>query len=255
MRRLMISGEALTLAGLILLAAALYSSVGHAGASGYLAAMALMGMAPASMRVTALALNVLVASIGTVSYMRAGHFDWRTFYPFAVLSIPAAFIGGVIHLPPAVYKPIVGVILLVAAAELARSARKSAVAEEGDGRTSSVPLVPGLMVGAAIGLLSGLTGTGGGIFLSPVLLFTGWARTRRTSGVSAVFILVNSIAGLAGTTVSLATLPAGLPLWMVVAFIGGVIGTRLGSRWLPVAVLRYFLAAVLVIAGLKLILT
>ena len=251
----MISGEALTLAGLILLAAALYSSVGHAGASGYLAAMALIGMAPDSMRVTALALNVLVASIGSVSYMRAGYFDWRTFYPFAILSIPAAFIGGVIHLPPAVYKPIVGVILLVAAAELVRSARKVAVAEAGGGTVSSVPLAPGLMVGAAIGLLSGLTGTGGGIFLSPVLLFTGWARTRRTSGVSAVFILVNSIAGLAGTTVSLAALPAGLPLWMVAAITGGVVGTQLGSRWLPVAVLRYLLAAVLVIAGLKLILT
>ncbi len=111
----MITGDTLTLAGLFLLAAALYSSVGHAGASGYLAAMALVGMAPDGMRVTALALNVLVATIGTVSYMRAGHFDWRTFYPFAILSIPAAFVGGVIHLPPAIYKPAVGVILLVAA--------------------------------------------------------------------------------------------------------------------------------------------
>src|SRR6202171_2799078 len=145
-RRAMMTGDTLTLAGLFLLAAALYSSVGHAGASGYLAAMALVGMAPDGMRVTALALNVLVATIGTMSYMRAGHFDWRTFYPFAVLSIPAAFIGGVIHLPPTVYKPIVGVILLVAAAELARSAHKIDAAEAGDGRTSSVPLVPGLMV-------------------------------------------------------------------------------------------------------------
>ena len=106
-----------------------------------------------------------------------------------------------------------------------------------------------------IGLLSGLTGTGGGIFLSPVLLFTGWARTRRTSGVSAVFILVNSLAGLAGTTITFAALPAGLPVWMVAALVGGIIGTQLGSRWLPVAVLRYLLAAVLVIAGLKLIFT
>jgi hypothetical protein len=108
------------------------------------------------------------------------------------------------------------------------------------------------MLGGAIGLLSGLTGTGGGIFLSPVLLFTGWARTRRTSGVSAVFILVNSIAGLAGTTISFAALPSGLPMWIVAVLIGGVIGTQLGSRCLPV-VLRYLLAAVLVIAGLKLI--
>jgi uncharacterized membrane protein YfcA len=110
------------------------------------------------------------------------------------------------------------------------------------------------MVGGAIGFLSGLTGTGGGIFLSPVLLFTGWARTRRTSGVSAAFILVNSIAGLAGTALSVAALPPGVPVWMMAALAGGVIGTQLGSRWLPVAVLRYLLAAVLVIAGLKLIL-
>src|SRR6266436_9156760 len=149
----MITGEALTLTVLILLAATLYSSVGHAGASGYLAAMALVGMAPDAMRVTALALNVLVPIIGSVSYMRAGHFDWRTFYPFAILSIPAAFIGGVIHLPPAIYKPAVGVILLIASAELGRSAHKVSVAEAGDGRASGVPLAPGVMVGGAIGLL------------------------------------------------------------------------------------------------------
>jgi len=251
----MFAADALTLAALVLLAATLYSSVGHAGASGYLAAMALIGMAPASMRVTALSLNVLVATIGSVSYARAGHFDWRTFYPFAILSIPAAFIGGIIHLPPAVYKPVVGVILLLAAAELVRSARKVAAIEAGSDSASSVPLAPGMLAGGGIGLLSGLTGTGGGIFLSPVLLFTGWARTRLTSGVSAVFILVNSIAGLAGTTSNLETLPAGLPLWMVAALAGGLIGTQLGSRVLPVAVLRYLLAAVLVIAGFKLILT
>src|SRR6266436_1386165 len=122
----MITGEALTLTVLILLAATLYSSVGHAGASGYLAAMALVGIAPDAMRITALALNVLVAIIGTVSYMRAGYFDWRTFYPFAILSIPAAFIGGVIHLPPAIYKPAVGIILLIAAAHRDRGAPRGA---------------------------------------------------------------------------------------------------------------------------------
>ena len=116
----MLSPDSLTLAALILLAATLYSSVGHAGASGYLAAMALMGVAPEAMKVTALALNVLVAIIGSIRYTRAGHFDWRTFYPFAVLSIPAAFVGGIIHLPPNLYKPAVGVILFIAAAPLDR---------------------------------------------------------------------------------------------------------------------------------------
>jgi len=249
----MITGQSLTLAALIFLAAGLYSSVGHAGASGYLAAMALVGLAPEAMKPSALALNVLVAIIGAVSYIRAGHFDWRTFYPFATLSIPAAFIGGAINLPPAVYKPAVGIILLLAAAELARSAH--AVTPADSNPNEIVPIAPGLAVGGVIGLLSGLTGTGGGIFLSPVLLLTGWARTRRTSGVSAVFILVNSIAGLAGTTVSVVTLPAGLPVWTGAALAGGVIGTQLGSRWLSVTVLRYVLAAVLVIAGLKLLLT
>jgi uncharacterized protein len=205
-----------------------------------LAAMVLVGMAPEGMRITAPALNVLVATIGTVSYMRAGHFDWRTFCPFAVLAIPAAFIGGALHMPPGIYKPAVGVILFAAAAELARSAHKGAVIEAGDCGSTSVPDGPGLM-----------TGAGGGIFLSPGLRLSGWARTRRTSGISAVFFLVNSIAGLAGTTVSLAA----LPVRAVAALAGGVIGTQLGSRWLPVAVLRHLLAAVLVIAGLKLILT
>jgi hypothetical protein len=247
----MLSADTLTLAILILLAATLYSSVGHAGASGYLASMALVGIAPESMKVSALVLNVLVAVLGSIRYIRAGHFDWRTFYPFAVLSIPAAFLGGIIHLPPALYRPAVGVILLLSAVQLVRSAHTAAQAEAVV-RNHPIPRLPAVATGGVIGLISGLTGTGGGIFLSPVLLFTGWARTRLTSGVSAAFILVNSLAGLAGTTTSLRALPAGLPLWAVAALTGGVIGTQLGSRWLPVPVLRYLLAAVLVIAGVKL---
>jgi hypothetical protein len=241
------------LAALILLAAILYSSVGHAGASGYLAAMALVGVAPEAMKPTALALNVLVATLASIRYIRAGHFEWRTFYPFAVLSIPAAFIGGTINVPPTLYRPAVGVLLLIAAAHLVRSADRATQTETRQSR--AVPVVPALATGGAIGLISGLTGTGGGIFLSPVLLFAGWAPTRRTSGISAAFILVNSLAGLAGTTLTLRTLPAALPLWAVAALAGGFVGTQLGSRWLPVPVLRYLLATVLVIAGLKLILT
>ncbi len=244
--------DSLALAALILLAAILYSSVGHAGASGYLAAMALVGMAPETMKPTALALNVLVAALGSVRYIRAGHFDWRTFYPFAILSVPCAFLGGMIPLPPIFYRPAVGVLLLIAAAHLVRSVHRAAQTEN---RNRAVPVIPALAIGGAIGLISGLTGTGGGIFLSPVLLFTGWAQIRLTSGISAAFILVNSLAGLAGTTVTLRTFPAALPLWAVAALTGGFIGTQLGSRWLPVPVLRYVLAAVLVIAGLKLVFT
>jgi uncharacterized membrane protein YfcA len=245
--------EAWELAALIFLAAVLYSSVGHAGASGYLAAMAIVGLAPETMRPTALALNILVATIATIRYARAGQFDWRTFWPFALASVPAAFLGGMLHLPTTLYRPIVGVILLLAALELVRSARRSAVREVDTSR-SDVPVVPALSIGAGIGLLSGLTGTGGGIFLSPVLLFFGWAQTRKTSGVSAAFILLNSIAALAGTTFAISALPPAIPLWLIAATVGALLGTQLGTRLLPVPALRYALSLVLVVAGSKLIL-
>lgn len=241
--------EALWLTALIFLAAVLYSSVGHGGASGYLAAMAFAGVSSETMRVSALALNVLVATIGTIRYARAGYFDWRTLLPFVVTSIPAAFIGGSLHLATDVYKIVVGVMLLMAAAELARSARKTTEAG------TRPPLWGALLVGTGIGLLAGLTGTGGGIFLSPVLLLAGWAGTRVTSGISAAFILCNSLAGLAGATTSWASLPAALPLWLAAAGLGALVGTQLGSRLLPVFAVRYALAAVLVVAGMKLILT
>ena len=245
--------EAWELAALILLAATLYSSVGHAGASGYLAAMAVVGLAPETMRPTALALNILVATIATARYARAGLFDWRTLWPFALASVPAAFLGGTLHLPTSLYRPLVGVILLLAALELARSSRRSETGEE-DASRSDVPVAPALCIGAGIGLLSGLTGTGGGIFLSPVLLFLGWARTRKTSGVSAAFILLNSVAALAGTTFAVSTLPPAIPLWLLAATVGALVGTQLGTRLLPVPALRYALSLVLVVAGAKLIL-
>lgn len=245
--------EAWELAALIFLAAALYSSVGHAGASGYLAAMAIVGLASETMRPTALCLNILVATIATARYARAGQFDWRTFSPFALASVPAAFLGGMLHLPTTVYRPLVGVILLLSVLELVRSARRSAVREMNALR-SEVPIVPALLIGAAIGLLSGLTGTGGGIFLSPVLLFLAWAQTRKTSGVSAAFILLNSIAALAGTTFAVSALPPAVPLWLLAAIIGALLGTQLGTRHLPIPVLRYALSLVLLIAGSKLIL-
>lgn len=241
--------EPIWLTLLIFAAAVLYSSVGHAGASGYLAAMALAGMAPDAMRPTALALNILVASIGTFRYARAGLVDWRMLWPFAVTSVPAAFVAGSIKLPPQLYKYALGAALFIAAFELARSARKV------HDNPTPVPLVTALVVGALIGALAGLTGTGGGIFLSPLLLFAGWTGTRLASGVAAAFILVNSIAGLAGATINWAALPTDLPIWLAAAAIGGLIGTQLGSRVLPLYGVRYALSAVLVVAGAKLIFT
>ena len=242
----------LIIAVLILLAAALYSSVGHAGASGYLAVMALFGLTPEVMRPSALALNILVALLGVWRYTRAGQNDLRLLAPFAAASVPAAFLGGMIEVSPSIYRPLVGAILLVSALQFVRTARK---AEQADKQVRRPGIALALSAGAVLGLLSGLTGTGGGIFLSPLLLFMGWAATREVSGVAATFILLNSAAGLAGTTFSIGALPAALPLWAVAALAGGLIGTRLGTRTLPVPGLRYALSMVLVIAGGKMILS
>lgn len=236
------------LTALIFAAALLYSSVGHAGASGYIAAMALFGLAPDVMKPTALLLNILVASIATVRFYRAGYFSWPMLWPFMIGSIPASFAGGALQLPTNIYKPLVGVVLLIGAVRLAWPS--APVAKE----PKPVPTAPGILWGVGIGLLSGLTGTGGGIFLSPLLLFAGWAETRQTGGVSAAFILVNSIAGLAGRLTTVVKPPAALPLWAVAALAGGLLGADLGSRRLAPMRFRQLLALVLVIAGCKLIL-
>lgn len=240
----------LLLAGLIFLAALLYSSVGHAGASGYLAAMALCGVAPAIMKPTALVLNILVATIATVKFFRAGCFSWPLFWPFTVASVPTAFLGGAITLPAHFYKPAVGAILLFAASRLFLTAHSAAASA-----LRPIRLSAALLSGICIGLLSGLTGTGGGIFLSPLLLYMGWAETKQTSGVSAAFILANSISGLLGHLASVAALPPAIPWWGIAAAAGGWIGAEFGSKRLGSATLRRLLALVLVIAGLKMILT
>ena len=241
--------DVLILAGLIFLAALLYSSVGHAGASGYLAAMALFGLAPDVMKPTALVLNILVASITTVRFYRAGCFSWPLLWPFALGSIPAAFLGGAMHLPANLYKPLVGAVLWVGAARLAWPGKPEAA------EPKPVPIAPGVLWGVGIGMLSVLTGTGGGIFLSPLLLFAGWAETRQTGGVSAAFILVNSLAGLAGRLTTMDQLPAALPVWALAAMAGGLLGASLGSRRLAPLRFRQLLALVLVIAGAKLLFT
>ena len=238
----------LLIAALIFVVALLYSTVGHAGASGYLAAMALFGISPLVMKPTALVLNILVAIIGTVRFYRAGFFSWRTFWPFVITSIPASFIGGALTLPVPIYKSIVGVVLLYSAVRLFFGASRA-----DQKRVAPAPIVAALAIGAAIGLLSGLTGVGGGIFLSPVLLIMHWARTKETSGVAVAFILVNSIAGLLGHVSSLALVPHEIIYWAPAAVIGGWIGTILGTRVLPIAGIRRWLSAVLVLAGAKLL--
>jgi uncharacterized membrane protein YfcA len=245
-------GGAALLCLLIFAAALLYSSVGHAGASGYLAAMALCGVAPAVMKPSALVLNVLVATIAAVQFYRAGRLSFALLWPFAVSSVPFAFLGGALTLPGALYRPAVGIVL-VCGASLLLGAPRAVDATTPDAKP--VPLPTALVAGAGIGLLSGLTGTGGGIFRSLLLLLMGWAETRESAGVSAAFNLVNSIAGLAGVITRLATLPRSVALWAAAAVAWGVLGSGLGSRSLGSHTLRRLLAAVLVIAGAKLILT
>lgn len=229
----------------IFAAAVLYSSVGHGGGSGYLAAMALFGLAPSEMRPASLALNILVASIGTVRFYRAGCFSWRLYWPFAAASIPCAFVGGAITLPGDWYKRIVGLVLLFAAYRLFTTPSNESA--------KRVPVPLALVCGAGIGLLSGLTGTGGGIFLTPLLLLTRWAETRQAAGVSVAFILANSIAGILGLLTTDPIIPSQLPYWAIAAVGGGLIGSELGSRRLQNKALRRLLALVLVIAAFKLI--
>ena len=235
---------------MIFLAAVLYSSVGHAGASGYLAAMALMGVHPDIMKPTALFLNIIVATIATIRFARAGHFSWTIFWPFAIASVPLAALGGALHLPDHYYKTVVGAVLLFAAVRLIYSATKRS-----DVDIKPLPLPAALIAGGGIGLLSGLTGVGGGIFLSPLLLLANWAPMRQTAAVSAAFILVNSIAGLAGNLASVQHLPRQTPILAIAAGVGGIIGSELGSRRAAPVVLRYLLVAVLVVAGCKMIFT
>ena len=240
--------ETLIVATLFFVGAALYASVGHGGASSYLAVMGLFSFAPNVMKPTALALNILVAAVATFKFYRAGLFSWGRFWPFAIASIPAAFAGGATVLPGRWYKVLVGVVLLYAAAWMFRSALRPLTRE-----IHSPPLWAAIIAGAGIGFLSGLTGVGGGIFLSPLLLYMGWAETRATSGVAAPFILVNSVAGLLGHLSSVAHLPPNISMWGVAAVIGGWIGASYGSKKVPAPVLRQLLSLVLIVAGAKLI--
>jgi uncharacterized membrane protein YfcA len=217
--------------GLIFGAAVLYSSVGHAGASGYLAAMALVGVSPLGMKPSALVLNILVATVSTAKFYRAGCFSWRLFWPFAAASVPLAFVGGIITIPGHAYKVVVGTVLLFAAYRL-----WFGVAATTKGRPLSVPLA--LIFGGGIGLLSGLTGVGGGIFLSPLMMLFGWGNSRQISGVAAAFILVNSVAALLGHATSVTALQPEVGLWAVAAIAGGWIGAEYGSKRLAGGTIR-----------------
>lgn len=232
----------------IALIAFLYSAVGHAGASGYIATLTLIGFAASDVRPTALLLNIVVATLGTIQFARAGHFEWRLFWPFALLATPAAFVGGSLRIPSHVLQLILAAVLLFSAVRL--------LFRKGDPPETHRPGVGiALGSGAVIGLLSGVTGTGGGIFLTPLMLFAKWARARQAAAVSVAFILVNSVAGIAGYFWSGQSFPPFAWPLAAAATLGGSIGSWLGSRKLAPRAIYVFLAIVLTIAGVKLLLT
>jgi len=209
--------------------------------------MALLTVAPEITRPTALVLNVFVASIGTIQFYRAGFFSWRIFLPFAAASIPFAFIGGMIQLPTTAYKLILGFVLVFAAFRLAWKFVP-------DKEIVEPKIWLALIIGAVIGLLAGLVGVGGGIFLTPILLLMSWSETKQAAGISAMFILVNSISGLAGNYSQVVNLPGNVLFWIAAAVVGGIIGSTLGAKRFDSITLRRVLAVVLLFAGAKLIL-
>ena len=231
---------------LLPIVAFLYASVGHGGASGYLALMALFSFAPETMKPTALLLNLFVAGIAFYHYYRAGHFNKKLFLSFALTSIPLAFIGGMIEIDASIYKKVLAVLLLFAILKML-----NVLGKESD-RIKDIKIWQGLIIGGLIGFFSGLIGIGGGIILTPVILLLHWGKMKEAAAVSALFIWVNSGAGLIGQFTSGAALSSQSFLLVVLALAGGWFGSYYGSKKLNNNALRYLLAFVLIIASVKL---
>jgi hypothetical protein len=239
------------LAAPLAVVAFLYASVGHAGASGYIAVLALAGFPAEQIKPLALILNTLVASVGCWNFLRAAHLPWRRIWPVYLLAIPGAFLGGWLNLPSLWFRRLVGVVLLFSAWRLGRALVDPPTLRE-------PPRLLLFAAGGSLGVLAGLTGTGGGVFLTPLLLLCRWCTTRQAAAVSVLFILFNSIAGLAGLMLARpgALLGLGRLEWLLVLIpvvLAGAIGSRLGSRHWPVAWIRRCLAVVLLLASLKLL--
>jgi len=231
---------------LLLVVAFLYASVGHGGASGYLALMSLFAFPITFMQPTALVLNILVSGISFYFYYREKHFDCKLFYPFAITSIPFSFLGGFITVETHIYKIILATVLLFAVARLLGLFGKP----KEDLKPINIPL--SLLIGAVIGFLSGLIGIGGGIILSPVILLLGWADIKKSAAVSALFIFVNSISGLFGFVSKGGIIPVSSVKLIAVAVLGGILGGYFGSKKMNTVVLKNVLALVLLIAIFKL---
>jgi uncharacterized membrane protein YfcA len=234
---------------LLFVVAFLYASVGHGGASGYLALMALFSISPAFMKPTALLLNLFVSLSAFILFYRGGHFKWKLFLPFALASVPLSFLGGMIALDAEVYKKVLGALLLIPVIRMLFFPNAS----EQDLKEGSTGL--SVLIGAVIGFLSGLIGIGGGIILSPVLLLLKWTNQKQTAAISALFIFVNSLAGLGGQLSKGLNVESGMFMYAGIAFLGGTLGGWLGASRFNQQILKYLLAAVLLLAALKLLLT
>jgi len=234
---------------LLFLVAFLYASVGHGGASGYLALMAIWGIAPEVMKPTALLLNLFVSLTSFIQFYRGGHFRWKLFLPFAIASVPMAFVGGMITVDADIYKKILGILLLVPIIRFLffKNIQVSEI------RKADIAL--SLLIGAAIGFLSGLIGIGGGILLSPALLLLKWADMKQTAAISALFIFVNSLSGLAGQLTKGIQFTSDMYVYVAVAFAGGLLGAYFGSLRFKATILKYLLAIVLIVAAYKLLFT
>ncbi len=234
---------------LLFLVAFLYASVGHGGASGYLALMAIYGIAPDVMKPTALLLNLFVSLTSFIQFYRGKHFNWKIFLPFAITSVPMAFVGGLITIDTIIYKKILGLLLLI---PIIRFLFFGNILIQ-DIKRSNTFL--SLLIGAAIGFLSGLIGIGGGIILSPVLLLLKWANMKQAAAISALFIFVNSLSGLAGQLTKGIHFNREMYVYVIIAFTGGICGAYFGSLRFKQSILKYLLAVVLMIAAYKLLFT
>ncbi len=234
----------------LLFGAVLYTSVGHAGASIYIAIMTLFNIPSSIIKPTALVLNIFIASFTSWRFIQRGFFDLKVLLPIAIGAIPFAFLGGYMNAPSHIYKSIVGIILLISAVSLVTN-----LSNKIDTNLKKPPFPMAVIIGSLIGFLAGLTGTGGGIFLSPLILFLGWSSTKTTSGITALFILINSSFGLLGNYSSVQYLPNQLTLFISATLIGALIGTTIGIKFYTTNTIKKVLALVLVIAGFKLLLT
>lgn len=235
--------------GLLFVVAFLYASVGHGGASGYLALMALFAVSPAIMKPTALLLNLFVSSTSFIQFYRGDHFRWKTFWPFALSSIPLSFLGGMMVIESSLYKKVLGILLLIPIFRFFFFKNT----DTKNLRPSNIPI--SLATGGVIGLLSGMIGIGGGIILSPILLLLKWTDQKQTAAISAAFIFVNSLAGLGGQLIKGFEFNSAMLIYVSIAFSGGICGAYFGALKFPQHILKNVLAGVLALAAYKLLFT